>query len=502
MDRKKKWMARIFAGFFLAMAACTVLSRAAASVLVAQVTAEKPGRGKLSYAYNGSGTVVPVKENQIFLWPGQQVEWIAPAGSTVKAGECLVRFRMEYLQQTIEQKEAEVKQLELQGQQQEISARGTARVPAAVSAAQTLEDAQRQLQTARQKAAAAQAAYGDAAQAVYGQSTQSAYGDAAQAAYGQSAQSTYGDAAQTVYGQSAGRGSAGNEGAAADQERLQELETALQQAQAELEAAQQAADQAQNAYDLAVQEDAAQDANETNLTESAELGVQSLEVQLRQVQKELEKLKSYRDAGGKLCAEQECTVLQSEVPAGTVTTGAELLVTGSGGWRLCGNVDAADREKLKAGDEAEIRLGTGGKKSVTIESVGTGQSNPGIRSGAQTEDAGQSVQDCWYAPVPETASVKGGETFTWSVEAVSEKEYEQTIPLGALRESTDGAYCLVLSEEKSMLGTVQKAKRVPVTVLEKDAKNAAVTSSLKETDRVIVSSEKYVEEGDRVRLKE
>ena len=53
-----------------------------------------------------------------------------------------------------------------------------------------------------------------------------------------------------------------------------------------------------------------------------------------------------------------------------------------------------------------------------------------------------------------------------------------------------------------MLGTVQTAKRVSVTVLEKDAQKAAVTSVLKESDQIIVSSEKYVEEGDRIRIKE
>ena len=66
----------------------------------------------------------------------------------------------------------------------------------------------------------------------------------------------------------------------------------------------------------------------------------------------------------------------------------------------------------------------------------------------------------------------------------------------------DEAYCLVLAEEEQMLGTVQVARRVPVTVLKKDAKSAAVTSGLTPDDQVIASSEKYVSEGDRVRLRE
>ncbi len=98
--------------------------------------------------------------------------------------------------------------------------------------------------------------------------------------------------------------------------------------------------------------------------------------------------------------------------------------------------------------------------------------------------------------------VKSGDTFTWQTEIPTEKEYEQMIPLSALREDVNETYCLVLAEEEQMLGTVQTAKKVPVTVLEKDAKNAAITSTLSVEDKVIVSSEKYVAEGDRVRLKE
>ncbi len=98
--------------------------------------------------------------------------------------------------------------------------------------------------------------------------------------------------------------------------------------------------------------------------------------------------------------------------------------------------------------------------------------------------------------------MQNGDSFTWSIEAPSEKEYEQIIPLEALREDMNEAYCLVLAEEEQMLGTVQVARRVPVTVLEKDARSAAVTSALTSDDQVIASSEKYVSEGDRVRLRE
>lgn len=495
MDIKTKRAVRILAVFLILMVLCTILSRAAASVLVPQVQAEKPGRGRLSYTGSGEGMVVPVEEKLVFLWPGQQVEWAADAGSTVKAGDCLVQFRMEYLQQTIEAKQAELAQLELQVQQQQVSARGNARVPSAQRAQQALADAQRMLQEAQQKAADAQAAYDQF------QASSSLQQPVTQTGTGATAQSLESGGQQEAAGDSWNiPAESGNAAAQSfDPSRQQELENALREARANVDAAQQSVLQAQNEYNFALKEDAAQDANEANAVESAQLGAEALNLQADTARKALEQLISYQNAGGKICAEQDCTVLTSGILSGTFTTGAEVLVTGSGGWRLKGITPEKDREKLKTGVEAEVRLGAGRKRTVRIESVGL-ESSPGAGSGGE-EPSAQKLSVCWYAPLPENAVVGSGDSFEWTVSSDSEKEYEQMIPLSALREDSSGAYCLVISEEETMLGAVQTARRVSVTVLEKDAANAAVESSLKDTDKVIVSSEKFVQEGDRVRIK-
>ncbi len=452
MDKKTKRRAWVLAGFLIMMSVCTVLSRAAASVLVAQVQVEKTGRGKLSYSYGGNGTVVPEQEKTIFLWAGQQVEWAAETGSAVKAGECLIQFRMEYLQQAIQSKQAELTQLEIQVQQQEIAARGTARVPSAERALQNLEDAQKKLEDAQEKERKVQEEYDQI------------------------------------------------DGSALEGQ--QELKAALDQAQADAEAARQAVDQARTEYQFALKEDSAQNTNEANSIQSAQLGVQSQQVQADKARRELEELTAYQNAGGRICAEEDCTVLMSGVQTGAFTTGAEVMVTGIGGWKLKGLADAKDKEKLKAGTEAEIRLGAGKKRTVKIESVAAERSEGSEGGAGGSGSDSRFLQFCWYARLPENTAAGNGNTFTWNVNAASDQEYEQIIPLSALREDTAGAFCLILAEEKSMLGTVQTAKRIPVTVLEKDAQKAAVTSTLKESDQIIASSEKYVEEGERVRIKE
>lgn len=314
-------MIRIIAGFLIIMAAGGVISRAAASMLVAQVGVEKVGRGKLSYSYDGNGTVVTVQQDQLFLWPEQQVEWVADPGSTVKAGERLVQFRKEYLQQSIDKKQAELNQLELQVSQQQVSAREPARVPATTGAGQTLSEAQLGLQTAQQKAAEAEAAYN--------QFINSPVPD-------------------------------GEEDDVAAKK--QELEAALQEANAEVQTAQQAVNQAQNAYELARQEDAAQNTNAANAAQAALLGAEAAQVQVEQARKELERLLSYQAADGKICAVLDCTVLQVGVQAGAVTTGSEIFVTGSGGFQLKGMVKAEDKEKLKVGAEVGVQLAAGKKK--------------------------------------------------------------------------------------------------------------------------------------------
>ena len=581
-------------GFLIVMSVCTVLSRAAASVLVAQVQVEKPGRGKLSYSCGGSGTVVPVQEKTIFLWADQQVEWAAETGSTVKAGDCLIQFRMEHLQRAIQNKQAELAQLEIQIQQQQISARGTARVPTAERALQNLKDAKEKLQEAQEKEAKALEEYeqfgGSAwtglssgrSGTISGRSDNGAeggqtgsFGDTSGGQPGISGGTlggsqpgisggTLGGSQSGTSGGSSGSDRPGNSddtsgsdrpgnsddtsgsnhpgnsddtsggqpggdtpgtpGGATDGDRPgtsdddpgaifpddssnmssreQELKAALQQAQADVEAARQAVAQAQTDYTFAQKEDSAQSTNEANAVQSAQLGAQSLNVQADTARRALEELTDYQNAGGKICAEQECTVLMSSVQTGTFTTGAEVMVTGSGGWKLKGYADAKDKEKLKAGAEAEIRLGAGKKKTVRIESIAAERAAGSGNGAGESGSSSQSLQFCWYARLPENTAAENGNAFTWNVNSSSDQEYEQLIPLTALREDSTGAYCLILSEEKNMLGRVQTARRVPVTVLEKDAQKAAVTSTLQGTDQIIVSSDKYVEEGDRVRIKE
>ncbi len=482
--KEKKWFQKktalkVFGGFFALMAACTVLSRASASVLVAQVEVENPTGGTVTSTFEGQGEVVPSDEKQVFLWAEQQVEKSAAPGTAVKKGDCLVQFRMEYLEKSIDKKNSEIDQLKLQLEQQEVAARGSSYVSSADSAARTLDLAKAQLDAASEKA----------------------------------------DQAQAAFDSYAGESEEGE-----NEEERQALEEALQAAQSERDAAAQAVDEAQNAYEDAAAQDAAQEANNASAMESARLAGEEIQVQIDDAQKELEVLEKYQAAEGRLCAEEDCVVLENSVADGTVTTGAEVIVTGSGEWLLRGSFDEDSRKRIREGGKASVSMDSGERAlDVEIRSVDTGEGSgntggnnaaesKGSESGnSSTGNSGSSgsgtgggsagFAGVWYAPVPEGTEVSYGDTFTWKVQVPSEQNYDCKIPLTALREDSQGNYCLIVSEESSALGTVQKAERVPVTVLEKNSEEAAVDSVLEKTDQVIVGSEKYVEEGDQIRIK-
>ena len=116
------------------MAVCTAVSRAAASMVVPKVTTGKVQEGKLSILIQGKGTVETREESLLSLQTGLRVEKILQTGTVVKKGDVLLQYDQNYLQERIEEKQAEIKKLELAVEQAKLTGQPQARVEAAESA--------------------------------------------------------------------------------------------------------------------------------------------------------------------------------------------------------------------------------------------------------------------------------------------------------------------------------------------------------------------------------
>ena len=149
LEDKKRMAAKAFAAFFILMAAVGGLSRAAAAMTVPLADTQKYQSGRLNLNLTGTAVVETKEESLVSLIKGQRILSAARAGTQVEAGEVLVQYDTQYLQKAIEEKQAEIKKLELSLEQARIQGEPQERVAASDSAARDLDLANQNLAQAQ-----------------------------------------------------------------------------------------------------------------------------------------------------------------------------------------------------------------------------------------------------------------------------------------------------------------------------------------------------------------
>lgn len=496
---KKQLAAAAFAVFLLIMAVCTAVSRAAASMVVPKVTTGKVQEGKLSILIQGKGTVETREESLLSLQTGLRVEKILQTGTVVKKGDVLLQYDQNYLQERIEEKQAEIKKLELAVEQAKLTGQPQARVEAA-------ESAQRDVQLSEDNYAKAWEDYNAAAEAyetgVAGQQQnldqelQAAEEEKERVLQQAQELEVAGEAEEVEKLRQQAEENAEQRKAQAQSaydSAIQELELQKSQAEESLQAQDSARAQAYNAYESAKEQDAAAAENDKKTAEAGSYTTQSAQVDLELAKKELEKLQKVQSENGEVKAPEDGVLKSSTIAAGGVTDDTASLMFGWGGYRVKGNLTAEDLSKAETGDEVKIMVPGQGK---------TLKKNIGEISGNTNQQGeGQTAAGVFYAEMEEKEAVYGSE-ISYEISRQTDSSYKQVIPLSAVRKDSDGTFCLVAEEEKTVLGNEYRAKRVAVTVVEKDSTSAAITSSLGQEDKIITGSSKDIAPEDKVRLEE
>ena len=288
--------------------------------------------------------------------------------------------------------------------------------------------------------------------------------------------------------------------AALAEKEKQEAQEALSLAQKEdgasqKEALQEAVESARQAYDQAVEnresvlraaERAVEDARQREASDSTgERNQMARSAQAEQVA-ELEALLSDH---GVIRSPRAGTVTGLSVEVGSPTPeGAAVLLAESGQSTVfIAQVPAKQRSYVTPGTEVALKL-SGGKEPIT---------------GLTVDTVGQSAGDPELLDVtvrlPKDA-MQIGETAQLEILNKSQ-EYPVCVPLSALRGENGAYFLLVPEEEKGILGTEPVARRMDVTVLEKNDSYAALDGSLFFSDqKFLTSTSKPVEAGDRIRL--
>lgn len=486
--RKKAGKAVIY--FLVLMLCCTVAARAASSITVAKVKTAKVGKGVLTQLVTGSGTVTAKEQYSQSLPEGQKVKTVLVKPQTaVEAGQALVQLDMDYLAEKIEEKNREIEKLKLQLEQQKLAGQEDARTPETAQAQIALNNAEILL---------------DQAQADY---------DQAAAEYESLANNP--PAAESSQAQDSGLSGDREEGSDTAGETSQsgnasgagEYEQWEQEVQAAKDKMQSAADtlnsqaisynQAVEQYNLASQNEANAQQNEEKKQRSNSLTVEGIQVDIEGAEAALKKLTDIQNAEGIVSAASSGIFQSAGATEGTVTAGTEQIIIASQAAEVKGYIDQADVGKIQEGDKISIKL-SGNTETLEVKAERFEQAS--AQETPSQEEAGQaeSVGMVWYGQVGEK-QLKPGTSFTYEASKES-GSYEQVIPLSALHQVQGQTFVLTAEVRDGILGQVYTAVSVPVTVLDKDEKYAAVRSAINQKSLIITESSKYVEEGNQVRL--
>ena len=211
-------------------------------------------------------------------------------------------------------------------------------------------------------------------------------------------------------------------------------------------------------------------------------------LKIEEYNKELAKLQPLLDASGKIVSEKEGIVTSVVAENGGVTTDTIASIADKNeGYKFVGEIDKINRTLVKQGQTVALNLGSSGIiENLTIDSISKNDDNP------------DTLKVTVVLPVGIGEIDESGEIIVSS----KSKKYGTCVPLAALRQGDgDSYYILVVTEKETVLGEELTAKKVDVKVEKRDGEYAAVSDgSLGRNDKIIIDSNKTVEDGDRVRL--
>lgn len=229
---------------------------------------------------------------------------------------------------------------------------------------------------------------------------------------------------------------------------------------------------------------AIEDAGETDAVDHS---VEINNVSIAEKQRALALLQKTKEQEGKIVAQTDATVSKILLTAGdrTTETAALLLADLSEGARFTTEISKEDAKYVVVGDAVTLKVNDKSYEDMTVLSTET------------NEDS--SVRVTVYVP-KKTISI--GTHASMEIEQTSEK-YATTLPLTAIHAEQSKYFVYVLEKEDTVLGEETVARKVNVSIVEKNGEYAALSDgSLSEDDSVIVESDTMLANGEKVRLKE
>ena len=225
-------------------------------------------------------------------------------------------------------------------------------------------------------------------------------------------------------------------------------------------------------------------AEEAARKEISRLRQESMKLDIRQIEKKLEKIDALIAGQGRVEAAADGIVADLGLKEGDRTQAGSQVRLAVGSLNLIARIDKDKSDLLRQGTKMRVKItGQPGDVEAEVESVDQ-------TTGTDTAQV--------TAVMPDGMGNLGGSaSFTVYMESDA---YPLVIPIEALREDNTGFFCLAAEPKKTILGEELIAGRINLEVLEKSSTQAAVSGPVAQDARLITISDKGVREGERVRV--
>lgn len=455
---EKKKAAKAAIGFCVIFFLGSLISRGIYGAALPRVETETPSYLNLTHQVKAEGKLSANRENPVYGMEGLRVDRIfVEEGEWVERGQTLLQYDLKDLSKIIEEKELELLKLQIQ--------------------LDTLNDNQRLADGIREKEKARAAEDYNITRSENQSQAGTAQDDLNRATQ---ALNSFPDKAAYLAQHGAVEGTlSGNELAASWQQQKDALEQAVRESQ-------KAADETARANEASLRQAkrALEDAMEKGTKDSS---AALLELEMEVIEKELAFYEQIVKEGGVLNSEYEGAVTQilteesGRVPDGALFRIADL----ENGYEFRAQISKEDRKYVTVGDEADIRIGSG-RETVSGQVL-------------SIEEESQGEIYTMMIKVDQSAG-NLGDTGTVTINKQGEAR-SLCVPLSALHQEEGAKYVLVYEERQTILGSEMVAVKRLVEVTDSNANYAALADGcLSDSEPVIVSASKPVEEGDEIRL--
>lgn len=256
-------------------------------------------------------------------------------------------------------------------------------------------------------------------------------------------------------------------------------------------------EEAKNAYDTSVESAeeskriaarALEDAYSITVTGNSQ--IESLSLDLDEANKVLSSLVELQDASGNVYASTNGIVADVLVAVGSEASGpsAMLVADTSQGYRLECTASPEQAKYIDVGDEVTVTVAGDTKGMKTAVS-------------GKIESTGQAG---WYIVSTNVPADYVAGSLTAHLQCLkSGGRYSAVVPVESIvsfsENGNQAQYIFILDEKNTVLGVETVVRRVDVEVIEQNDHYAAVEGPISEEQRIVCSSNRELNEGDRVR---